>query len=104
MIQKYEVLTQEDNSISPIYKKRTTMQEDHLTIRERKLPVNTTKQTWIFDVEGNTRVSRTIPRFVNTLVNIIKWFNYLGSVKIDDSRLSSRQNDGQNFKIKGIGL
>ena len=104
MIQKHEVLTQEDNSISPIYTKRITMQEGHLTVSERKIPVNATEQTWIFDVEGKSRVSRTIPKFVNTLVNIMKWLNHLGSGKIDDSHLNSRQNNGYNFRIKGIGL
>jgi hypothetical protein len=104
MIQKHKVLTQEDNSISHIYTRRTTIQEAHPIIRERKIPVNTTEQTWIFGVEEKARVSRTIPKLVNTLVNILKWLNYLGSVKIDGNRLSSRQNDGQNFKIKGIGL
>jgi hypothetical protein len=104
MIQKKEVLTQEDNRISLISTKRTKTQEDHQTITERKIPVNTTEQTWIFEVGEKTRVSRTAPKLVNILVKIIKWLNHLGSGKIDDSCLESRQNTNYNITIKGIGL
>ena len=104
MIQKNEVLTQEDNSISLSCTKRTTTQEDHPTITERQIPVNTTKQTWIFEVGEKTRVSRTTPKLVNTLVKIIKWLNHLGSWKIDDSCLESRQNTHHNLTIKRMGL
>ena len=104
MIQKKEVLTREDNRISLISTKRTTTQEDHPTIAEREIPVNTTEQTWIFEVGEKTRVSRTIPRLVSTLVKIIKWLSHLGSGKIDDSCLESRHNIHHNFRIKGIGL
>jgi len=104
MIQKKEVLAQEDNPISLISTKRTTTQEDHRTITERKIPVNTTEQTWIFEVGDKTRVSRTTPKPVNTLVKIIKWLNHLGSGKIDDSCLESRQNTHHNLTIKRIGL
>ena len=104
MIQKKEVLIQEDNRIPFISTKRTITQEDHPTITERKIPVNTTEQTWIFEVGEKTRVSRTTPKLVNTLVKIVKWLNHLGSGKIDDSRLESRQNIHHNLTIKGIGL
>ena len=104
MIQKKEVLTQEDNRISLISIKRTTTQEDHPIIAERKMPVNTTEQTWIFEVGKKTRVSRITPKLVNTLVKIRKWLNHLGSGKIDDSCLESRQNTHHNLTIKGIGL
>ena len=104
MIQKKEVLTQEDNRISLISTRRTATQEDHPTITEGKIPVNTTEQTGIFEVGEKTRVSRTTPKLVNTLVKIIKWLNHLGSGKIDDSCLESRQSIHHNFRIKGIGL
>jgi hypothetical protein len=104
MIQKNEVLTQEDNSISLSCTKRTTAQEDYPTIIEIKIPVNTTEQTWIFEIGEKTRVSRTTPKLVNTVVKIIKWLNHLGSGKIDDSCLESRQNIHHNITIKGIGL
>jgi hypothetical protein len=104
MIQKNEVLTQEDNRISLISTKRTKTQEDHPTIAERKMPVNTSEQTWIFEVGEKTRVSRTTPKLVNILVKIIKWLNHLGSGKIDDNCLESRHNIHHNIRIKGIGL
>ncbi len=104
MIQKNEVLTPEDNCILLISTKRTTTQEDHPTITERKIPVNMTEQTWIFEVGEQTRVSRTTPRPVNTLLKIIKWLNHLGSGRIDDSCLESRQNTHHNLTIKGVGL
>jgi len=104
MKQKDEVLTREGNRISLISRTRTTTQEDHLPITEREIPVNTTEQTWIFEVGEKTRVSRTIPKLVNTLVKTMKWLNHLGSGKIDDSCLESRQNIHDNLTIKGIGL
>jgi hypothetical protein len=104
MTQKNEVLIREDNRISLISTKRTTTQENHPTVTERKIPVNTTEQTWIFEVGEKACVSRTTPRSVNILVKIIKWLSHLGSVKIDDSCLESRHNIHHNFRIKGIGL
>ena len=104
MIQKNEVLTREDNCISLISTKRTTTQEDHPTIAERKMPVNMTEQTWIFKVGQETPVIRTTAKPVNTLVEILKWLNHLGSGKIDDGCLESRQNTHHNLTIKGIGL
>jgi hypothetical protein len=104
MVQKNEVLTQEDNRISLISTRRTTTQEDCLTITERELPVNTTEQAWIFEVGEKTRAGRTIPKLVNIFAKIIKWLNRLGSGKIDDSRLESRHNIHHNFRTKGIGL
>jgi len=104
MTQKDEVLTREGNRISLISRTRTTTQEDHLPITEREIPVNTTEQTWIFEVGEKTRVSRTIPKLVNTLVKTMKWLNHLGSGKIDDSCLESRQNIHHNLTMKGIGL
>ena len=104
MTQKNEVLTREANRISLISTRRTTTQEDDLTVTEREIPVNTTEQTWIFEVGEKTRVGRTTPKLVNTLVEIIKWLNRLGSGKIDDSCLEARHNIHHNFRIKGIGL
>ena len=103
-MKKNRVLTREENRISLISTKRTTTQEDHPTIKERMILVNTTEQTWIFEVEEKTGVSRTTPKLVNILVKIIKLLNRLGSGKIDDSCLESRHNIHHNFTIKGIGL
>jgi len=50
MVQKCEVLTRDDNCISLTSTKRATAQEDHPTITEKKMPVNTTEPTRIFDV------------------------------------------------------
>jgi hypothetical protein len=103
MVHKNEVLTPEENSISFIATRGTTTQEDYPTITEREIPVNTTEPTWIFEVGEKARVSRTTPALVNTLVNIIKWLNHLGSGKIDDSCLEARHNIHHNFRINGIG-
>jgi len=104
MIQKNEVLTREDNCISCISTKRTITHEDLRTIAEIEIPVDTTEQTRIFEIVEKTRVSGTTPNFVNTLVKIIEWLSHLGSGKIDDSCLKSRQNTSHNLTIKGIGL
>jgi hypothetical protein len=104
MIQKNEVLTREDNRIALISTKRATTQGFHRTIAERELPVNTLEQTWVFDIGEEIRASRTTPNFVNTMVKIIKWLSHLGSGKIDDSRLESKQDTHHNLTIKGIGL
>jgi len=104
MIQKNEVSTREDNRISLISTRRTTTQEDYLTITEREIPANTTEQTWIFEVGEKAGVGRTSPKLVDTLVKVIKWLYHLGSGKIDNSCLESRHNIHHNFRIKGIGL
>jgi hypothetical protein len=104
MTQKNKVLTREENSISLISTRQRTTQEDYLTITEREIPVNTTEQTWIFEVGEKTPVGRTTPKLVNTLVKIIKWLNHVGSGKIDDSLLEARHNIHHNFRAKGIGL
>jgi hypothetical protein len=104
MIQKNEVLTQEENRISFIATRRTTMQEDYPTITEREIPVNTTEQTWIFEVGEKAHVGRATPRSVNTFMKIIKWLSRVGNGKIDDSCLEARHNVHHNVKINGIGL
>jgi hypothetical protein len=104
MIQKNEVLTREDNCISVISTKRATTRRAHRTIAERKIPVNTIEQTCIFQVREEICAIRTTPRIVNTLVKIMKWLSHLGSGKIDDSCLESRQNMHYNITIKRIGL
>jgi hypothetical protein len=104
MIQKNKVLTTEDSRISPICARRTTAQEDCLAITERELPMNTTEETWIFEVGEKICVGRTTPKLVNTLVKVIKWLNHLGSGRVDDIYLESRHNIHDNPRIKGIGL
>ncbi|MDH4068505.1 MAG: hypothetical protein OEU97_06235 [Dehalococcoidia bacterium] len=103
MVQKNEVLTQEDNCIPLICRKRTAAQEDCLAITEREIPMNAIEQTCMFEVGEETRVGRTSPMLVDTLVKVTKWLNHLGSGKIDGSRLQSRHNIHHNFKINGIG-
>lgn len=102
MIHKNDVLTREDNCISLISTKRTTTQQDYLTITEGETRVNTIEQSWIVEVEEKTRVGRTTPRLVNTLVEIMKWLKHLGSGKIDESRLESRHNIHHNFRVNDI--
>jgi hypothetical protein len=102
MIQNGKVLTQEANSISLVSARRTTTQEDYLTIAERAIPVSTMEQTWISEVGEVTPVGRTTPRLANIFVKIVNWLNYLGSGKIDESRLEARHNIHHNVKINGI--
>jgi len=104
MIQKNELLTREGNCISLISTKRAATQEDHRAITERKIQVNTTEQTCIFEVGEKTCVGRTTPKPVTTLAKIMKWLSHSGSGKIDDSCLESRQNTHHNLTIKRIGL
>jgi hypothetical protein len=104
MVQKNEVLTLEGNSIPLISTGGTLMQEGYPIITEIQIPVNTTEQTWIFEVGEKARTSRTTPGLVDTLVKVIKWLNLLGSGKIDDSRLEARHNIHHNFRINRIGL
>ena len=103
MVQKNEVLTREDNRIPLVCRKRTAAQIDCLAIEEREIPMNTIEQTCMFEAGEETRVGRTSPMLVDTLVKVTKWLNHLGSGKIDGSRLQSRHNIHHNFKINGIG-
>jgi hypothetical protein len=104
MTQKNELLTREDNRISSISATQTTIQKDCATIAERNMPVNTTEQAWIIEIEEKTAISRTTPKSANILVKIIKWLSHLGSGQIDHSCLESRQNAHHNLTIKGVGL
>jgi len=104
MIQKNEVLKREDNCISVISTKRATTRRAHRTITERKMPTNTTEQTSIFEFGEKTCVGRTTPKPVNTLAEIMKWLSHLGSGKLNESCLESRQNTHHNLTIKRIGL
>jgi hypothetical protein len=102
MIQNSEVLTREDNPISLVSARRVTTQEGYLAIAERAIPVNTIEQSWIFEVGEETRPGRTTLRFVDTLANVARWLNHLGSGRIDDSCLEARHNIHHNFKMNGI--
>jgi hypothetical protein len=104
MIQKNEVSTRENNCISLVCARRTATQGNCLTITERETPVNATEQTWIFEVGEETPFSRINPKLVDALVKAMKWLNHLGSGKIDDSCLESKQDTNHNLTIKGIGL
>ncbi len=104
MIQKNEVLTREDNALSLTCATRTTAKGGCLTVTEREIPVNTTEQTWTFEVGEKTRAGRATPSLVNTLVKMINWLNHLGTGKIADSRLEARHNIHHNIRTKGIGL
>lgn len=104
MTRKNKVLAREGNRISLISRTRIAAEEDYLAMTETELPMNTTEQTWIFEVCKETRVGRTPPRLADTLVKIVRWLNHLGSGKIDDSRLESRHNIHHNFRAKSIGL
>jgi hypothetical protein len=104
MIQKNEVLTREDNRTSTISAKQTTAQADPPIIADRKPRVNTTEQTWRLKLCEETRVGRATPKLRSFLVEIIQWLYYLGSGKIDDALLESRQKNHHNLTTKGIGL
>jgi hypothetical protein len=104
MTQKNEALTREDNRIPLISTERTATQEGYPTITEREIPVNTTEQSWIFEVGEEHRVGRTTTRLLHSVVKIINWLSHLGSGKIDDSCLEARHNIHHNVRAKGIGL
>jgi hypothetical protein len=104
MKQKNEVLTREVSRIPLISATRTTTREDYPTMTEIEIAVNTTEQTRIFEVGEKARAGRTTPKLGSFLVEIIKWLYYLGSGKIDDRYLQSRQHIHDNPRIKGIGL
>jgi hypothetical protein len=103
MMQKSQVLTRENNRISVISAGGTTMQENYLAVTERAIPVNAISQTWIFEAGKESRVGRTAPQLVNTLLKVVNWLSHLGSAKIDDGCLESRHNIHRNFRINGIG-
>ena len=102
MTQKNEVLTREANRISLICTRRATTQEDCLTMTEREIPVDTIEQTCVFEVGEETRVGRTTPKLLSTLVKTIKRLNHPGSGIIDESRLESRHNIHSNFRANDI--
>ena len=104
MTQKNEVLTREDNCISLTSTTKTAIQKDYATIAERKIPMNITEQTWLFEIGEEPPVSGTSLKLVDALMKVMKWLNHLGSGKIDDRYLESRQNIHHNITIKGIGL
>ena len=103
MVQRNEVLTGKENRISFIAARRTTMQEDCLTMEEGGIPMSAIDQTCVFEVGKETCAGRTTPELANALVKITKWLNHLGSGKIDESGLESRHNIHHNFRINGIG-
>ena len=102
MVQKAEVLTREGNRIPCICPGRTTTQEDCLTVTEREIPVNTTAQTWIFEVREKPHAGRRTPKPGSLLVDIIRWLYYLGSGKVDDRLLEARHRIHQNTRIDDI--
>ena len=104
MTQKNGVLTREDNPISCICPGRTATQEDCLTVPERVPPLNTTEQTWIFEVREKARAGRRAPKPGSLLVDIIRWLYYLGSGKVDDRLLEARHEIHQNIRIDGMRL
>jgi hypothetical protein len=103
MVQNSEVLTREDNGIALVSARRTTTQQDYLTVTVGEMPVSMTEQTWISEVGEKARVGTTTPGLVNTLVKIAEWLAHLGGGRIDDSYLEARHNIHHNFRINGIG-
>jgi hypothetical protein len=103
MVQKSDVLTRQDNRISLVSARRTTTQEDYLTMTEREIPVNMSEQSWIFEGGEKTRAGRTTPKFADTLAKVVGWLNHVGSGRIDESRLEARHNIHHEFRINGIG-
>ncbi len=104
MVQKNEVLTREDNRVSLSSAGSVAVQQHCPAYWEREMPVKTTEQTWIFEVEGVTSVSRTTSRLVNNFLKIVNWLSHAGAGKVDDRHLESRHNIRQSFRAKGIGL
>jgi len=104
MLGKNEVLTREDNRVSLRSARRVAAQQHYPAYREREMPVKTTEQTWVFEIEKVTSVGRTTSRLVNTFLRIANWLSHVGAGRVDDRHLESRHNIHQNFRAKGIGL
>jgi hypothetical protein len=102
MAQNRELLTRETNPISLVSTRAGTL-ERYPVATERRMPMSTTGQSWTLQVAERIPVS-DIPERVNPLLKIVKRFNRLGSGTINESRLESRHNIPQNFRINGIGL
>jgi hypothetical protein len=102
MTQKNEVLTREEHRISLTSPRRAITQEDYLTITEREIPVDTTEQTWIFEIGEETRVERTTPKLLSSFLKITKWLKHLGTGRIDDSYLEARHDTHHNFRANDI--
>lgn len=104
MVQKNEVLTPEDNRVSLSSARWMAVQQHCPAYREREMPVKTTEQTWIFEIEERPRLRRTAPNLAHTFLKIVNWLNHAGAGKVDDRHLESRHHIRQNFRAKGIGL
>jgi hypothetical protein len=102
MVQSSEALTRGDNRSSLVSARRATWQEGYLAVAERAIPVNAIEQTWIFGAGEKTRVTRTTPRSVSTLAEIIDWLSHLGSGRIHDRCLESRHHIYDSLTINRI--
>ena len=102
MIQNSRVLTTEANPISFISAMQATTPADYLAVPQRAIPTN--KQTWIFEVAEMAPVSTETVERANPLLRIANWFNRLGSVRINETYLQSRQNVHVNPRINGAGF
>jgi len=103
MAQNSKVLTREADPISTISTRAATM-EGYPVVAERRIPVSTTEQRWTLRVVKRIPVSDIIPERVNPLPKIANWLSRLGSGRINEGRLESRQNIDYNPRIRGIGL
>jgi hypothetical protein len=103
MIQNSKVLAGEANPISLVSTGRTAMQEEYVSIAERRIPVSMSEQSWTFEVAQKAPTNRMTPGQVNPLVRIAKWLNHLGNGRISESYLESRSTVPTNFRIGGIG-
>lgn len=103
MAQNSKVLTREADPISTISTRAATM-EGYPVVAEKRIPVSTTEQRWTLRVVKRIPVSDIIPERVNPLPKIANWLSRLGSGRINEGRLESRQNIDYNPRIRGIGL
>jgi hypothetical protein len=103
MAQNSKVLTREADPISLISTGAATM-EGCPVVAEKRIPVSTTEQRWTLQVVERIPVGDIIPERVNPLPKIANWLSRLGSGRINEGRLESRQNIDYNPRIRGIGL
>jgi hypothetical protein len=104
MIQNSRVLTREVNPISLISAVQATTQAEYLAVAQREVLMSTIEQTWRFEVADKAPVNTMTDGQVNPFVKIANWLSHLGSRRINENYLESRQNIDYSAGIRSIRL
>jgi len=102
MIQNSRVLTREANPIPLISAVQAATQAEYLAVAQREVLMSTIQQTWRFEVAEPAPVSAVNVERVNPLLKIASRLNRLGSRRINEDYLASRQSIDYNAGIRGI--